>query len=98
MEDELDAVLGTDAQAAVARNRFKIDIPPERRTAGGRIVDRGGLWFAYMQGSDWYTTVQTAVTTPADAFFQFDIAFQVTHKGDRVLWTCSVRPSARPHS
>ena len=80
VEDELDAVLGTDAQAAAARNRFKIDIPPERRTAGGRIVDRGGLWFAYMQGPGWYTTVQTAVTTPADAFFQYGIAFQVTHK------------------
>ena len=92
MEDELDAVLGTDAQAAVARNRFKIDIPPERRTAGGRIVDRGGLWFAYMQSSDWYTTVQTAVTTPADAFFQFGIAFQVTHKATECFGRVSFGP------
>ena len=80
VEDELDTVLGTDAQAAEARSRIQIPIPPERRTAGGRLVDRGGLWFAFMQGSDWYSSVQTAVSKPADAFHQFGLTFQVTHK------------------
>ena len=80
IEDELDAVLGTDAQAAEARSRIQIPIPPERRTSGGRVVDRGGLWFAFMQGSDWYSSVQTAVSKPVDAFHQFGLTFQVTHK------------------
>jgi len=80
VEEELDAVLGTDAQAAEARSRIQIPIPPELRTSGGRLVDRGGLWFAYMQGSDWYSSVQAAVSKPVDAFHQFGLTFQVTHK------------------
>ena len=80
LEEELDAVLGTDAQAADARSRTQTPIPPELRTPGGRLVDRGGLWFAYMQDSDWYSSVQTVVSKPADAFYQFGLTFQVSHK------------------
>ena len=92
IEDELDAVLGTDAQAAEARSRIQIPIPPERRTSGGRIVDRGGLWFAFMQGSDWYSSVQTAVSKPVDAFHQYGLTFQVTHKAIECFGRVSFGP------
>ena len=94
VEEELDAVLGTDAQAAEARSRVQTPIPPELRTSRGRLVDRGGLWFAYMQGSDWYSSVQTAVSKPADACYQFGLTFQVTHKAIECFGRVSFGP---PH-
>ena len=75
MEEELDAVLGTDAPADKAHSRVQIPIPPE-------------------QGSDWYSSIQTAVSKPAGAFYQFGVAFQVTHKAIAYFGRVSFGP---PH-
>ena len=98
IEDELDAVLGTDAQAAEARSRIQIPIPPERRTSGGRVVDRGGLWFAFMQGSDWYSSVQTAVSKPVDAFHQYGLTFPSDAQSYRVLRASVLWTALRHHA